>query len=124
MINELELPSPVYLGCWADPHHWNPTGKEGLLADFGIDSAVLEPCSILIAEYDLFNYEGSAFVLFVKDGKLYEVAAYHCSCFGLEEDGWKPEETTAGAILKRNLLKKYGESFLPIYNFLKILEGQ
>lgn len=46
----------------------------------------------LVARYDQEYYEGQAFVLFRKDGKLYEVHGSHCSCNGLE-DCWEPEET-------------------------------
>jgi hypothetical protein len=48
---------------------------------------------ILLASYITGNYEGTSFVLFRRDGKLYEVNAYHCSCFGLEGQ-WDPEEVT------------------------------
>jgi hypothetical protein len=32
-------------------------------------------------------------VLFQRDGKLYEVSAGHCSCYGLE-GRWEPDEVT------------------------------
>lgn len=56
---------------------------------------------ILYAVYEQPDYEGSAFVLYRRDGKLYEVNASHCSCYGLE-DQWKPEETTWEALAIRN----------------------
>lgn len=46
---------------------------------------------ILFASYGCANYEGDAWVLFSKDGRLYEVNGSHCSCYGLE-DQWTPEE--------------------------------
>jgi hypothetical protein len=55
---------------------------------------------ILLASYGTPGYEGYAFVLFRRDGKLYEVNGSHCSCFGLE-DQWRPEETTVGALRHR-----------------------
>lgn len=54
---------------------------------------------IIVAAYNHESYEGDAFVLFRKDGKLYEVNDSHCSCNGL--DGWEPEETTKEALLTR-----------------------
>lgn len=55
---------------------------------------------ILLASYGTPSYEGYAFVLFRRDGKLWEVNGSHCSCYGLE-DQWEPEETTAEALLHR-----------------------
>lgn len=55
---------------------------------------------VLLASYGHENYSGDAFVLFKKDGKLYEVNGGHCSCYGLEGQ-WEPEETTAAALLHR-----------------------
>jgi hypothetical protein len=48
---------------------------------------------LLHASYDCSGYEGQAFVLFERDGKLYEVNASHCSCYGLDGQ-WDPTETT------------------------------
>lgn len=57
--------------------------------------------SVLIASvYEVESYEGSAFVLFEKGGKLYEVNGSHCSCYGLE-DQWEPTETTWKALAMR-----------------------
>lgn len=55
---------------------------------------------ILLASYTYENYSGDAFVLFRRDGKLYEVNGGHCSCYGLE-DQWLPEETSKEELLKR-----------------------
>jgi hypothetical protein len=56
--------------------------------------------NILFASYGIDNYSGDAFVLFEKDGKLYEVNGSHCSCYGLEGQ-FEPEETTLEAIETR-----------------------
>ena len=56
--------------------------------------------SVLLASYGTGSYEGSAFVLFKKGDKLYEVNGSHCSCHGLE-DQWYPEETTVRALRYR-----------------------
>lgn len=55
---------------------------------------------VLLASYTAASYEGDAFVLFRKDGKLYEVNASHCSCYGVEGQ-WKPEETNVISLRKR-----------------------
>jgi len=52
---------------------------------------------ILLAEYHNESYEGEAFVLFIQDGKFFEVYGSHCSCYGLEGQ-WHPEETSIEAI--------------------------
>lgn len=48
---------------------------------------------ILLAVYNQESWEGDAYVLFERYGKLYEVHGSHCSCYGLE-DQWQPEETS------------------------------
>lgn len=47
---------------------------------------------VLFAYYGYGSYCGSATVLFVRDGTLYENADSHCSCYGLEV--WRPTEVT------------------------------
>lgn len=91
-------------------HDWKDSGVEGMMDDFGIDGAALDGVKILLASYTYEDYEGDAFVLFEKDGKLYEVNGSHCSCYGLSENGrgddnnvtqWEPEETTIEALRHR-----------------------
>lgn len=55
---------------------------------------------ILLASYGTPSYEGYAFVLFRRDGKLFEVNGSHCSCCGLEGQ-WDPEEVTADELRHR-----------------------
>lgn len=74
--------------------------QEDMMSNFAIGSEQLEGVEILYACYDGGGYEGSAHVIFRKDGKLYEVNASHCSCYGLEGQ-WEPEETSAVALLVR-----------------------
>lgn len=64
--------------------------KEDVESDFEVE---LTDEQIIYAEYETPSYEGYAFVLFEKDGKLYEVNGSHCSCNGLEGQ-WSPEETS------------------------------
>ena len=53
----------------------------------------LEGAIVYGAWYEYEDYSGNSFVLFEKDGKLWEVNGSHCSCNGLEGQ-WSPEETT------------------------------
>lgn len=56
--------------------------------------------TLLYAEYDTGAWEGSAFVLYEHDGKLFEVNASYCSCMGLEGQ-WCPSETSVAALNAR-----------------------
>lgn len=89
--------------------------KDGDYDGFDVDNETaieISKLNIIVAIYDKDSYEGQAFVLFEKDGKLYEVNEYHCSCNGLEN--WEPEETTKKALILRfetnELFKKYEEA--------------
>ena len=64
------------------------------------DSPEFKGVEILLASYPTEEYEGSAFVLFRRDGQLYEVNGSHCSCYGLENQ-WDPELTTVEALRHR-----------------------
>jgi hypothetical protein len=56
--------------------------------------------NILFAWYGRECYDGKAFVLFSRDGKLYEVNGSHCSCRGLEGQ-WDPEEVSVANLRYR-----------------------
>ena len=85
--------------------------KESIISEFSIDSSELEGAEILLAYYHVGDYgcDSSAFVLYKKDDKLWEVNASHCSCYGLSQAGysgetesqWDPEETTVEALEHR-----------------------
>lgn len=60
----------------------------------------LDGANVLLASYGTPAYEGYGFVLFERDGELYEVNGSHCSCHGLEGQ-WEPEKTTTEALLHR-----------------------
>ena len=70
---------------------------EDMCASFRIDQDMLSGVKILVACYDEWDYEGHAFVLYESEGRLFEVNAGHCSCYGLE-DQWEPEETSWQAL--------------------------
>ena len=69
-----------------------------VIREFCVESELFVGIEILHAFYSYEEYEGTAFVLFRQDEKLYEVHGSHCSCYGLEEQ-WHPEETFAEALL-------------------------
>jgi len=92
-------------------HDWSESGLAGLKSDFGISDQELEGVTILLASYTYLNHSGEAFVLFERDGALYEVHGSHCSCYRLGDCGyrisgrgrtqWQPEETTVAALIYR-----------------------
>lgn len=84
----------------------NFSQKEDIAKEFEIDVSDLEGCRIVFAAYKYEDYSGSALVLFMKDGKLYEVNGSHCSCYGLEGQ-WSPEETFIEALKMRDV-SSYG----------------
>lgn len=78
-----------YFGNWSN--------KQEVANSFNIDVKQLNDVNVLVAWYGDGDYCGSAFVLYEKDGALYEVHGSHCSCYGLE-DQWEPEETSVEAL--------------------------
>lgn len=105
------MSEPAYLNDWADG------GQEEMLRDFGIAADALEGAEVLVASYTYEDYSGDAYVLFRRDGKLWEVHGEHCSCYGLSEQDysgnttsqWEPEEATPEAILHRINKGTWGE---------------
>ena len=91
---------------------WQESKEVGMCGDFQIEESALNGLNILLATYTFEDYSGDAFVLFEKDGKLFEVNGGHCSCYGLEGQ-WEPEETTSEALLTRNWYGD-GDSFKSI----------
>jgi hypothetical protein len=98
----------LFLHDWSEGGgNYKGSGLTGLKADFQIDDAALEGVEVLVASYTYEDYSGSAYVLFEKNGHLFEVHGSHCSCYGLE-DQWEPEAVTREAILRR-LKGSWGE---------------
>jgi hypothetical protein len=92
-----------YFGNWAEG------GSSEMARDFGITEAGLPPESdILFAGYWYGSYDGSARVLYRKDGKLYEFSGGHCSCSGLERQ-WEDHhgEVTPESLAMRPGLDEY-----------------
>lgn len=73
---------------------------DDVVREFGITPSELEGVEIIYAEYDYEYYCGDAWVIFVKEDKLYEVVGSHCSCNALE-DCWEPSLSSVKAILMR-----------------------
>jgi len=84
----------AFLNDWHD-------GDVGLLKkEFGLPAHELANVTILLATYIHDELGGEAFVLFRKDGMLYEVNASHDS-MGLMTGQWEPEETCLKALRYR-----------------------
>lgn len=86
--------------------------KEKIAEDFGIDISLLADCEIVVAYMSVGSYgcDSGAFIVFRKNGELYEVNGSHCSCHGFEskdyyggnETQWEPERIeSADAVVKR-----------------------
>jgi hypothetical protein len=73
---------------------------EWIFKTFDCDPIVLKGCKVILAKCDEGKWEGSAEVLFLKKGVLYEVSASHCSCYGFE-GMWDPQVVTPEALLMR-----------------------
>lgn len=88
---------------------------EGVISNFNINASELSEATIIAATYTYEDYSGSAWVVFRKNGTLYEVNGSHCSCYGLEGQ-WKPEETSFEALQHRlqngDLANYYDQEFL------------
>lgn len=73
---------------------------DDIIANYDAPKDALDGAEVLLAWYGYGDYDGASFVLYRKDGKLWEVNGGHCSCYGLEGQ-WDPEETTVEALRKR-----------------------
>lgn len=67
----------------------------------------LEDIEWIFATTSYRDYSGDAFVLFKRNGKLWEVNGGHCSCYGFEGQ-WSPEETTVASLSDRLNHKEFG----------------
>ena len=92
---------------WHFADHWE---KAKALFAAELQAERWRGIEVLFAAYTYESYSGEAFVLFVRDGKLFEVNGSHCSCYGLgdqdygsgvDRSQWEPEETNAEAIKRR-----------------------
>lgn len=79
-----------------------------VLSDFCVDAPDVMGAIPIFAAYSIDGYDGSASVVYVKDGKFWLVEGSHCSCFGLEGQ-WEPEEMSYEAL--KHLAEKGKYSF-------------
>lgn len=85
-LQELKKKTPVFLN--------NFSSLEEIIREFEAEwdkekieelkNTKYKNINFLFASYGTDNYSGDAYVLFEKEGKLYEVTGSHCSCYGLE----------------------------------------
>jgi hypothetical protein len=106
-----------YFGSW--------TKKEDVIDAFDVnyyEKKEIDNADIIVAVYSEGSYDGSAFILFRKDGHLFEVNDSHCSCNGL--NNWQPEVTTKEALLLRSndygIWADYGDELKPIIEGLEV----
>lgn len=74
----------------------NFESAEDVFEQFGTEED--DSINILFAWYGDGGYCGAAFVLYEKDGELYEVNGSRCSWMGLEGQ-WEPEKTSKEALM-------------------------
>lgn len=86
---------------------WDTQDKAGMAKEFDIDPESIADIEVLFALYTCHSYSGEVWVLFERDGTLYEVNGGHCSCYGLEGQ-WDPEETTLDALRHRFTVGREG----------------
>lgn len=98
-IEELKKQESIYLDLFIK-------GKESVLYEFSADDIALDDSHVLYAYYSYEEYSGSAYVLFIKDDKIYEVSGGHCSCYGLEGQ-FEPEEVPIEVLYHRLENKLY-----------------
>src|SRR5882672_4018847 len=75
---------------------------EDIVKNYSAPNDILDGADVLLAWYGYGDYCGDAFVLYRKNGALFEVNGSHCSCSGLEGQ-WIPEETSWEALKLRNV---------------------
>ncbi len=77
---------------------WAGEDIADMMNDFGTDESDWEGATILLASYIGRDWIGKAFVLFEREGELYEINAIHCSCHGLESCDRVPVLTSMEAL--------------------------
>ena len=79
------------------PHLYGFDDQANVLSAFREAANTLDGAELLYACYESYGDDGSAMVVFRKDGKLFIVSGGHCSCYGLE-DQWSAEPITLEAL--------------------------
>ena len=75
--------------------------SEDVFREYEVSAEDRKNVRVLVAYYTYEDYEGVSYVLFERDGKLYEVEGGHCSCHGLEGQWDEATETNYETILHR-----------------------
>ena len=88
----------------------NFSNLDDVVREFQISEKDVEGIAVLLAIYTYEDYDGSAFVLFERNNKLYEVNGGHCSCYGLEGQ-WEPEKTSVEALRHRIVNGYFGGTY-------------
>lgn len=72
-----------------------------------------EFCNAEIGDIDIISvyldddpYGANLHCIFVENGELWEVEAWHCSCYGFEDE-WKPQKTYVNYLLSENFPERY-----------------
>lgn len=137
-INEIISQAPVFINDWthevdviSDFEGIYLTNKEYTAAESPYPNTVAwlerkermneaidnyKDVKMLFASYGNANYSGDGWVLFEKDGELFEVHGGHCSCYGLE-DQWEPEVILSEELENRLLNGTFGEDNWSDNNF-------
>ena len=80
---------------------------------------------VIFAAYGGGGYDGTAIVVWERDGKLYEMNGSHCSCYGLDESMGGPEETSKEALgmwefshydFEQDMIDRFKELFPKVTN--------
>lgn len=102
---------------WPNKKNWHK-----YKADMEKELEEFKDVNIILASYGNDYYEGEAFVLFEREGRLFEVNASHCSCYGLEGQ-WNEEVEEVVLEELKNRLKNgtFGECEYTGNNFKKEL---
>lgn len=99
-IDQLLNQKPVFLGLFEG-------GVLSIANEFGTTIDDINEYHVLYAWYDYQSYEGDAYLLLIKNNKIYEVTAGHCSCYGLEGQ-FEPEEVPLKVLYHRLENDSYG----------------
>ena len=80
---------------------------------------------VLFASYENYGYEGSAIVLFRRDGKFFVDESSHCSCYGLE-DCWAPQHIAPEQIIRLAEVvgNHHDKAALPLITAIAIIENK
>lgn len=116
-IKEIINQNPVFLNSFEDARDVF-IQFEGAYSDEEKSKSIEKHSNekILFASYGCESYEGSAWLLFENDGKIFEINGSHCSCYGLE-DQWDPEEVFLEALEHRIKEGSLGEDSYSGNNF-------